>query len=59
MEHLGSESICFCNSASYGCVCCVSKNYPLVKTNMAMAMEHGPNFEDVFPMENGDVPLLC
>ena len=36
---------------------CVSKSYPLVKTNMAM--ENGPNFEDVFPMENGDFPVLC
>ena len=30
--------------------------YTLRKTNIAM--ENGP-FEDVFPIENGDIPLLC
>ena len=28
----------------------------LPKTNIAM--ENGP-FQDVFPIENGDIPLLC
>ena len=29
--------------------------YPLV---IKQAMENGP-FEDVFPIKNGDIPLLC
>ena len=35
------------------------KTHTLWYTNIAM--ENGPfgNFEDVFPIENGDIPLLC
>ena len=34
------------------------KSYPITLRESNMAMEIPP-FEDVFPIENGDFPLLC